>query len=84
VVYALPDRAIRKTLLLPAGATVREAIELSGLLAERPEIDLASNRVGVFGRLKGLDDMLRDGDRVEIYRPLKADPKEARRRRAEK
>lgn len=84
VVYALPDRAFRKTLLLPAGATVREAIELSGLLAERPEIDLASNRVGVFGRLKGLNDMLRDGDRVEIYRPLKADPKEARRKRAGK
>jgi len=62
--------------------TVRQAIELSGILQQFPEIDLALNKVGVFGKLIGLDAELLAGDRVEIYRPLIADPKEARRRRA--
>ena len=67
---------------LESGATVRAAIERSGLLQRCPEIDLAVNRVGVFGRVRALDQAVESGDRVEIYRPLPADPKEVRRRRA--
>ncbi len=62
--------------------TVEQAIYLSELLAHFTEIDLASNAVGIFGRRVTLDALLQDGDRVEIYRPLLLDPKQARRRRA--
>jgi hypothetical protein len=61
---------------------VREAIERSGLLAEFPEIDLANNKLGIWNKLAKPDALLRDKDRVEIYRPLIADPKEVRRQRA--
>ena len=64
------------------GLTVREAIERSGILTRFPEIDLTINKVGVFGKLAKLDQVLRVGDRVEIYRPLIADPKQARKKRA--
>ncbi len=64
------------------GLTVRDAIERSGILGRFPDIDLAVNKVGVFGKLTKLDNTLADGDRVEIYRPLIADPKEARKKRA--
>ncbi len=64
------------------GLMVRDAIERSGILGRFPDIDLAINKVGVFGKLTKLDNLLADGDRVEIYRPLIADPKEARKRRA--
>lgn len=84
VVYALPGRAVLARVEVPAGATLREAIGRSGLLEQFPEIDLARNRVGVFGRLRALDQPVAPGDRVEIYRPLAADPKERRRRRARK
>ena len=67
---------------VPDGARVTEAITASGILLEFPEIDLAVNRVGIFGQLARLDELVRDGDRVEIYRSLHADPKEARRKRA--
>lgn len=83
VAYAAPDRQVVKILMLPIGSRVEAAIRASGLLAEFPEIDLAANRVGVFGELVGLDTELQGGERVEIYRPLLADPKQARRRRAE-
>jgi putative ubiquitin-RnfH superfamily antitoxin RatB of RatAB toxin-antitoxin module len=76
VVYALPQREERVRLRLPEGATVRDALEKSGLLP------LARGKVGIFGRVVGADARLKPGDRVEIYRPLAADPKEARRRRA--
>lgn len=82
VVYALPDRQVVKVVMLPAGSRIREAIESSGLLAEFPEIRLGENTVGRFGELADLDDRLQAGDRVEIYRPLRADPRETRRRRA--
>lgn len=82
VVYALPAVQRLRQLRLPAGSTVREAIARSGLLEEFPEIDLARNKVGVFGKLVRLDAPLRERDRVEIYRPLIADPKEIRRQRA--
>ena len=82
VVYALADRQTVLACKLEPGATVREAIEASGILSEFPEIDVLRNRVGVFGRLRGLDEVVQPGDRIEIYRSLPADPKEMRRRRA--
>lgn len=82
VVYALNDRQKLLSVKLPAGSTVEEAIRRSGILADFPEIDLAVNKVGVFSKACKLDTVLRDKDRVEIYRPLIADPKEVRRQRA--
>jgi putative ubiquitin-RnfH superfamily antitoxin RatB of RatAB toxin-antitoxin module len=66
---------------MPQEATVLQALQESGLLTLCPEIDLAGSRIGVWGKLKKLDDRLRDQDRIEIYRPLRVDPKEARRQR---
>lgn len=77
------DQDLRE-LVVPDGAIVRDAIELSGLLNDYPDIDIRQNGVGIFGRRAELDQELREGDRLEIYRPLIIDPKEARRRRAEK
>ncbi|HQU16175.1 MAG: RnfH family protein [Chromatiales bacterium 21-64-14] len=82
VTYARPDRQVLMVLQLPPGATLEQAIRRCGVLTQFPEIDLKVNPVGVFGRRRTLDAVLRDGDRVEIYRPLVVDPKEARRRRA--
>ncbi len=65
---------------VPDGSTLRDAIERSGLLNQFPEIDLESNKVGIFGRLTKLDAKLNDGDRVEIYRPITADPETVERR----
>jgi putative ubiquitin-RnfH superfamily antitoxin RatB of RatAB toxin-antitoxin module len=84
VSYALPQRQELVKVLLAEGASVGDAIEASGLLAKYPEIDLGSgNKVGVFAQLTRLDTVLRDRDRVEIYRPLIADPKAVRKKRAE-
>ena len=82
VVYAEPRRVFSVALELPPGATVADAIERSGIRAARPGLEIRADRVGVFARRVALDAALRDGDRVEIYRPLTLDPKEARRRRA--
>lgn len=82
VVYALPAKQPLVTLSLPVGSTLRQAIEASGLLQKYPEIDLAKNKVGVFAKLSKPDALLHDRDRVEIYRPLIADPKEVRKQRA--
>ena len=82
VIYAKPDTQVVVELQLPPGMTVTEAIRRSGLLERFPEIDLEKHGVGIFGELVGLGDPLRDGDRVEIYRPLLADPKAIRRERA--
>ena len=82
VVYALKNRQDLVTLKLPAGATAREAVERSGLLLRFPEIDLAKNKLGVFAKPVKPDAVLRDRDRVEIYRPLIADPREVRKQRA--
>ncbi|WP_313397225.1 RnfH family protein [Atlantibacter hermannii] len=84
VAYALPEKQYLRRVTLDAGATVEQAINASGLLALRTDIDLAKNKVGVYSRPVKLTDALSDGDRVEIYRPLIADPKELRRQRAEK
>ncbi|MDH5633142.1 MAG: RnfH family protein [Gammaproteobacteria bacterium] len=83
VAYALPDKQFLKPVILPDGACVREAIVESGVLNDFPEIDLPSVRVGIFSKKAVLEQLLNDGDRIEIYRPLTIDPKEARRRRAE-
>ncbi len=82
VAYAAHERQKLVTVKLPAGSTVEEAIQRSGILGEFPEIDLAINKVGIFSKACKLDTALRDKDRVEIYRPLIADPKEVRRQRA--
>lgn len=84
VAYALPEKQYLRRVTLEAGATVEQAINASGLLALRTDIDLAKNKVGVYSRPVKLTDALSDGDRVEVYRPLIADPKELRRQRAEK
>jgi putative ubiquitin-RnfH superfamily antitoxin RatB of RatAB toxin-antitoxin module len=82
VCYALPDTSFLVQLDVAAGTTIAEAIAASGVLARFPEIDLARNKLGLFGKLKPADTVLRDRDRIEIYRPLQADPMESRRRRA--
>ncbi|WP_420475050.1 RnfH family protein [Noviherbaspirillum sp. ST9] len=84
VCYARPDRQILLEVKVNADATIKAAIEQSGMLREVPEIDLDVCKVGVYGKLKPLDAGLRERDRVEIYRPLIADPMESRRKRAEK
>jgi putative ubiquitin-RnfH superfamily antitoxin RatB of RatAB toxin-antitoxin module len=83
VIYALPERQPLLRIRLAEGATVEDAIRQSGVLDAFPDIDLARNKVGIFSKLVKLDEVLRDKDRVEIYRPLIADPKEVRRKRAE-
>ena len=82
VCYALPDSAFLRSLRVPAGTTIAQAVARSGLLQAIPGIDLAINMVGIYGKRKPLDSVLHEHDRVEVYRPLQADPKEARRRRA--
>lgn len=84
VVYALPERAHIVSLQAKPGTTIRQAIMDSGIVERCPEIDLEKNKVGIFGKLLDLDTVLKEGDRVEIYRNLRVDPKEARRKRAEK
>ena len=82
VAYARPDKQKLMAITLPLGATIEDAVHRSGMLRHFPEINLAVNQVGIFGKLAKLDTRLRNGDRVEIYRPLVADPKEMRRQRA--
>lgn len=79
VVCLTPERAFRRTLALPAPATVGEAIEASDVRRQVPGLAGRALEVGVFGQRRTLADALQDGDRVEIYRPLTIDPKEARR-----
>lgn len=82
VCYARHDKQELVNLSLPMGATLLQALEASGLLAKYPEIDLKKNKFGIFAKLSKVDTVLRDRDRVEIYRPLIADPKEVRKQRA--
>jgi len=84
VAYALPENQVLIALDVEEGTTIRQAIERSGILLRIPGIDLAEGCVGVFGKVARLDTALRDGDRVEIYRPLGADPREARRQRVKR
>lgn len=82
VCYAQADKQALVNVKLPEGATLQQALEASGLLEKHPEIDLKKNKFGVFAKLSKPDTVLRDKDRVEIYRPLIADPKEVRKQRA--
>ena len=81
VCYASDAVQFLRALKVPAGATLEQAIAASGVLDEVPVIDLATMPVGIYGKKNTLDTVLREHDRVEIYRPLIADPKNARRRR---
>ena len=83
VAYAEAQRQWVLPVQLPAGATVRQAIEASGLMEQVPGLVIDAARLGVFSRKATPEQVLEDGDRVEIYRPLSLDPKEARRRRAQ-
>jgi putative ubiquitin-RnfH superfamily antitoxin RatB of RatAB toxin-antitoxin module len=82
VVYGRQDRQKVVAVTLNEGATLREAVERSGLLSEFPEIDLEKNKLGIWNKLAKPDALVRDKDRLEIYRPLIADPKEVRKQRA--
>ncbi|GAA5213760.1 RnfH family protein [Corallincola platygyrae] len=84
VAYALPDRQSLVEVDVPANATVEQGIVASGIIASYPEIDLAKNKVGIWNKAAKLNDVLSQGDRIEIYRPLIADPKEVRKQRAER
>lgn len=84
VAYATPSRQVILSVECVVGTKVKQAIELSGVLARFPEIDLALAKVGIFSKKATLETVLRPGDRVEIYRPLLIDPKQARLLRAKK
>jgi putative ubiquitin-RnfH superfamily antitoxin RatB of RatAB toxin-antitoxin module len=82
VAYALPMEQLIIPIKFNEGITAEQAIKASGILSKYPEIDLAINKIGIFGKLTKLDTRLRHLDRVEIYRSLIADPKEIRKQRA--
>jgi putative ubiquitin-RnfH superfamily antitoxin RatB of RatAB toxin-antitoxin module len=82
LVYASADNALMRLLTVAPGTTIEQAIIQSGVLDEIDGLDLAINPVGIYGKKRPLDTVLRDRDRIEIYRPLVADPKESRRKRA--
>lgn len=84
VVYAMPDNQLVLPVSLTEGATVTEALTASGLANRVPGLDLATTKVGVFGKVAKSDHVLRDGDRVEVYRPLIADPKAAKKKKPAK
>lgn len=82
VCYALPDQSFLQEMQVAPGTTIEQAVRDSGVLQRFPQIELATQKLGIFGKIRPADTILREGDRVEIYRPLQADPKETRRRRA--
>ena len=84
VCYATPRQEYLRCLAVASGTTVEQALRQSGLLSDIPGIDLATQPVGIYGKKKPLDTVLREHDRIELYRPLIADPKDSRRRRADK
>jgi len=84
VLYATPHQEFVESMRVEPGTTIGQAIERSGVLQSFPEINLVTQAVGIYGKKKTLDTVLRERDRVEIYRPLVADPKDSRRKRAAK
>lgn len=74
IVYGTSVKQIWLKMEVPDGSTVQEAIHLSGILEQFPEIDLETQKVGIFGKISKLDKVLENGERVEIYRPITADP----------
>lgn len=83
VAYALPDEQLILEIEVDANCQVEEAIKRSGILERYPQIDLSTDKVGIFGKMCKLNASLNHKDRIEIYRPLIADPKESRRQKAE-
>jgi Uncharacterized protein conserved in bacteria len=83
VIYATPEQQVLIELTVKSGTTIEQAIQQSGVLAEHQDIDLSENKVGIFSQVKPLDYVLKENDRIEIYRPLIADPKAKRREKAE-
>ncbi len=81
VCYAESDRQLWMRLEVPDSSTIEETINLSGLLKLYPEINLASQKVGIFGKITPLDSVVKDGDRVEIYRQITVDPQTVQRRK---
>jgi putative ubiquitin-RnfH superfamily antitoxin RatB of RatAB toxin-antitoxin module len=81
VCYAEADRQLWMRLEVPDGSDVKKTIELSGILEQFPEIDLSQQKVGLFGKITKLDTQVNEGDRIEIYRKITADPKQVKRRR---
>jgi len=84
VAYAMPEEQIIISIKVPIKYNVKQAIEKSDIQKKFPSIDLSKNKVGIFGKKTTLDHLLKDKDRIEIYRPLILDPKEMRRKRAAK
>ena len=82
VVFALPERQVLSPVDLPDGATVADAIRRSGVAREFPDVDVASLQAGIWGKPAERGQELRAGDRVELYRPLEINPREARRLKA--
>ncbi len=82
LIYPLPDEQILICIEVEHGTSVQQAIEQSGILNKYTEIDLTKNKVGIFSKATKLTEVLREGDRIEIYRPLIADPKEVRKKKA--
>ncbi|HIB31159.1 RnfH family protein [Candidatus Thioglobus sp.] len=82
VAYALENKQTLLNIEVPEGISLKQAIEDSGILVLYPQIDLSKDKTGIFGKIAKLDVVLRDKDRVEIYRPLIADPKQVRKERA--
>ena len=82
VAYALAEKQSLISLEVKEGSTLKEAIDASGILKQYKQIDLSKDRVGIFSKFATLDTVLREKDRVEIYRPLEADPKKVRKERA--
>lgn len=82
IAYALPSQQIILKLQVAEGTTAEQGVIASGIMQKFPEIDLSQNKIGIFGKLVKQDTLLREKDRVEIYRPLIADPKEVRKQRA--
>ncbi len=83
LIYALLDKQTINTIKVKEGSSINDVIDQSGILIEYPEIDLSINKVGIYNQIKKLDELVKNGDRVEIYRPLIANPKEERLKRAQ-
>ena len=81
VAYAEPDQQVWLRLEVPEGSTLLDAVNHSGILSRFPQVDLRRQKVGIFGKLAQLDTLLREGDRIEIYRPITADPTKVKRRK---
>jgi putative ubiquitin-RnfH superfamily antitoxin RatB of RatAB toxin-antitoxin module len=84
VAYAKPEQQVIISLEMPEDTTVEQTIKASGILEQFPEIDTSDLKVGIFGNVCKLERLIREGDRIEVYRPLIHDPKDARRERASK